>query len=130
MRQIREEEERLRRRREEERIQQKREEERGKEKEVRQKRAEERYQQSTKEEERTQQRREEKGNRIQDRSNIRAALKEEGRRLIKAVTHKTMVSINTLPEEMLERVFHLLPPRDLKAVVLVCRWWREVGEAP
>ena len=31
---------------------------------------------------------------------------------------------------MLERVFHLLPPRDLKAVVLVCRWWREVGEAP
>jgi len=35
-----------------------------------------------------------------------------------------------LPVEMLERVFHLLPPRDLKAVVLVCRWWREVGEAP
>ena len=34
-----------------------------------------------------------------------------------------------LPAEMLERVFHLLPPRDLKAVVLVCRWWREVGEA-
>ena len=31
---------------------------------------------------------------------------------------------------LLERVFHLLPPRDLKAVVLVCRWWREVGEAP
>ena len=36
----------------------------------------------------------------------------------------------TLPAEMLERVFHLLPPGDLKAVVLVCRWWREVGEAP
>jgi len=35
-----------------------------------------------------------------------------------------------LPVEMLERVFHLLPPRDLEAVVLVCRWWREVGEAP
>ena len=35
-----------------------------------------------------------------------------------------------LPAEMLERVFHLLPPRDLKAVVLVCRWWREVGEVP
>ena len=35
-----------------------------------------------------------------------------------------------LPEEMLERVFLLLPPRDLKAVVLVCRWWMEVGEAP
>ena len=36
----------------------------------------------------------------------------------------------TLPAEMLERVFNLLPPRDLKAVVLVCRWWREVAEAP
>ena len=35
-----------------------------------------------------------------------------------------------LPAEMLERVFHLLPPRDLQAVVLVCRWWREVGEVP
>ena len=34
-----------------------------------------------------------------------------------------------IPAEMLERVFRLLPPRDLKAVVLVCRWWREVGEA-
>ena len=34
------------------------------------------------------------------------------------------------PAEILERVFHLLPPRHLKAVVLVCRWWREVGEAP
>ena len=27
-------------------------------------------------------------------------------------------------------MLHLLPPRDLKAVVLVCRWWMEVGEAP
>jgi len=35
-----------------------------------------------------------------------------------------------LPVEMLEVIFHLLAPRDLKAVVLVCRWWREVGEAP
>ena len=35
-----------------------------------------------------------------------------------------------LPAEMLERVFHLLPPRDRMAVVLVCRWWREVGEVP
>ena len=35
-----------------------------------------------------------------------------------------------LPAEMLERVFHLLPPLDLKSVVLVCRWWREVGDAP
>jgi len=44
---------------------------------------------------------------------------------------KSQKHINKLlPAEMLERVFHLLPPRDLKAVVLVCRWWREVGEAP
>jgi len=35
-----------------------------------------------------------------------------------------------LPPEALARVFHLLPPRDLRAVVLVCRRWREVGEAP
>ena len=35
-----------------------------------------------------------------------------------------------LPAEMLEKVFHLLPYRDRKAVVQVCRWWREVGEAP
>jgi len=35
-----------------------------------------------------------------------------------------------LPAEMLERVFRLLPPQDLKTVVLVSRRWREVGEAP
>jgi Leucine-rich repeat (LRR) protein len=37
---------------------------------------------------------------------------------------------NMLPEEMLEKVFLKLPPRDLKATVLVCRRWREVGEGP
>ena len=31
---------------------------------------------------------------------------------------------------VLRLVFKLLPPRDLKNVVLVCRLWREVGEAP
>jgi len=31
---------------------------------------------------------------------------------------------------VLERVFRRLCPRDLKAAVLVCRRWREVGEAP
>ena len=42
-----------------------------------------------------------------------------------------MAGINAvLPAEMLERVFRLLPPRDLKVVVAVCRRWREVGEAP
>ena len=35
-----------------------------------------------------------------------------------------------LPPEMLERVFLQLPPSSLKVVVLVCRRWREVGEAP
>ena len=35
-----------------------------------------------------------------------------------------------LPVEILEKVFCLLPPQDLKSAVRVCRWWREVGEAP
>ena len=34
-----------------------------------------------------------------------------------------------LPPEMLHYIFYQLPPRDLKNVVLVCRRWREVGEA-
>ena len=39
-------------------------------------------------------------------------------------------AVEQLPAEVLERVFHLLAPPDLMAVVLVCRRWREVGEAP
>ena len=35
-----------------------------------------------------------------------------------------------LPGEMLEKIFQLLPPRDLMSVVEVCRRWRETGEAP
>ena len=35
-----------------------------------------------------------------------------------------------LPAEMLERVFRMLPPRDLRTVVLVCRRWKEVAEKP
>jgi hypothetical protein len=35
-----------------------------------------------------------------------------------------------LPPEMLDRVFLLLSPQDLKSVVQVCRLWREVGERP
>ena len=35
-----------------------------------------------------------------------------------------------LPAEILERIFSNLPSKDLKNVVLVCKWWREVGEAP
>ena len=38
--------------------------------------------------------------------------------------------INQLPADVLEKIFRLLPPRDLRQVVLVCRRWREVGEAP
>lgn len=35
-----------------------------------------------------------------------------------------------LPTEMLDRVFRLLPNRDLVTVVQVCRRWRQVGETP
>ena len=42
-----------------------------------------------------------------------------------------MAGINSLlPPEILEKVFSLLPVRDLRRVVLVCRRWRQVGEAP
>ena len=42
-----------------------------------------------------------------------------------------MAIINiVLPAEMLERVFRLLPPKDLKNVLLVCSWWMEVGQDP
>ena len=34
-----------------------------------------------------------------------------------------------LPSELLYLAFRLLPPRDLKTAVLVCRRWREVGQA-
>ena len=40
------------------------------------------------------------------------------------------MNINSvLPAEILERIFSLVAPRVLRAVVLVCRKWREVGEA-
>eukprot|EP00092_Neocalanus_flemingeri_P017833 GFUD01019297.1.p1 GENE.GFUD01019297.1~~GFUD01019297.1.p1 ORF type:complete len:190 (-),score=43.45 GFUD01019297.1:61-606(-) len=35
-----------------------------------------------------------------------------------------------LPTEMLERIFLLLTPGDIKMGVLVCRRWRDVGEDP
>ena len=35
-----------------------------------------------------------------------------------------------LPAEILDQIFQLLPSRDLRSVVQVCRFWREVGEAP
>ena len=44
-----------------------------------------------------------------------------------------VATINTVLGQragVLELVFGLLPPRDMKNVVLVCQLWREVGEAP
>ena len=35
-----------------------------------------------------------------------------------------------LPLEMLERIFQLLPARDPKTVILVCRWWKEAADNP
>jgi hypothetical protein len=41
-----------------------------------------------------------------------------------------LLNINALvPEEILERIFRLLPPDDLKAAVQVCQWWKRLGEA-
>ena len=34
------------------------------------------------------------------------------------------------PNEILEKVFRMLPRRDLMRAVLVCRRWRDVGESP
>jgi len=35
-----------------------------------------------------------------------------------------------LPVEILLKLFTLLPPRDLKSVVLVCKKWKDVGDDP
>lgn len=35
-----------------------------------------------------------------------------------------------LPREMMIKIFKLLPPEDLKSVVLVCKGWKELGEDP
>ena len=35
-----------------------------------------------------------------------------------------------LPSEILEKIFHLLSPQDLKTVMLVCKFWKEAGELP
>ena len=42
-----------------------------------------------------------------------------------------VAEINSLlPEEMLRMIFSFLPPKDLKAAVLVCKLWSSVGQAP
>ena len=44
---------------------------------------------------------------------------------------KEVAKINaSLPEEMLRIIFSFLPPKDLKAVILVCKLWSRVGQAP
>ena len=40
-----------------------------------------------------------------------------------------VININSLlPKELLEMFLILLPPQDLKAALLVCQSWREVGD--
>ena len=43
---------------------------------------------------------------------------------------KEVTSIRQMPTEVIEMILKLLPPRDLKTAVLVCKRWRGVGEAP
>jgi hypothetical protein len=38
--------------------------------------------------------------------------------------------INDLPEEIMLRIFDLLPPQDLKSVMMVSKAWAEMGENP
>jgi len=40
------------------------------------------------------------------------------------------ISMNILPEEMIMKIFHLLPAKDMKNVTLVCKQWLEMGEDP
>ena len=45
------------------------------------------------------------------------------------LTAMELATINRLlPAEILGRVLGLLSHGDLRSAVLVCRWWREVGE--
>ena len=38
--------------------------------------------------------------------------------------------MDVLPYEMVMKIFKMLPPQDLKVLVLVCRRWRDMGEDP
>ena len=50
----------------------------------------------------------------------------------KAINEKEIPLINrVLPPEILEKVFsHLRAPKDLNNVMLVCKTWKNIGEAP
>ena len=39
-----------------------------------------------------------------------------------------IITINLLPEEILEKIIFLLPIPDLKNIILVCRRWLHIGE--
>ena len=41
-----------------------------------------------------------------------------------------VITVQSLPAEVLEHVFRQLEPYNLKSVVLVCKRWRDIGEAP
>ena len=40
------------------------------------------------------------------------------------------VTVQSLPAEVLEHVFSQLEPSNLKTAVLVCKRWKDIGEAP
>ena len=42
----------------------------------------------------------------------------------------SQTSISDLPEEMMVKIFSLLPPQYLKSAMLVCKSWTEMGEDP
>lgn len=42
----------------------------------------------------------------------------------------SQLHIDNLPNELIFCIFSKLPPRDMKAAVLVCRSWRMIGEDP
>ena len=57
-------------------------------------------------------------------------LDESPRQVVKKENEKSLPSINeTLPEEMLEKVFSHLAAKDLKTVTLVCRHWKNTASS-
>jgi len=57
--------------------------------------------------------------------------KEEVQANINSSNEDGLANINsTLPPELLSAIFRFLPFTDLKSALLVCRWWRKMGEDP
>merc|ERR1711936_476520 len=58
-------------------------------------------------------------------------LNKKGRKVDEEREIIEMANINNLlPTEIIEKIFHLLPPKVLMIAMLVCRRWLEVGETP